>query len=460
MEEEFSEPLRVIEPIEVYDPAPPPQLVADFAAVDLEAEAFMEPAVAAAVEEGAVAAGVAVPADAAAGTILETIAGVVVEAGWGLAGAMVAGAAVTAASLAFMGMMASNNRSRGDAPAPLGRPGTVMNPEIRQTAGTFALFGNRQPHQPSAAAVARSAAIAATEHAQVAAWNAAHGQWVEYIHRIWRRRAMADAGRRFVVMDPQTGLFRYATVVSYTYRATIWSVAGDEDWRPLRFCADGRCPGVVPQVSLPPGQAAWGSVVWPPENQDFHMRMEGVSYALHIVDINRIHGAPMTSSQLEWNRRASASPAAGRAAAEMALAAFFHGPATRQKFGLYKHAIATRHAMHGQHFVLMDPNSGLWRVARCSDYRMNPTRWTEATTMVAPMGEVTWPPLAESWRFGPWTMPPWVYRNNRAVGHTVTAYNLIHHAPLTPAQTAWNHRMIEMMRLRLGQRLAIHIDSR
>ena len=92
--DEFSEQLRVIEPIEVYDPAPPPQLVADFAAVDLEAEAFMEPAGAAAVEEGAVAAGVAVPADAAAGTILETIAGVVVEAGWGLAGAMVAGAAV------------------------------------------------------------------------------------------------------------------------------------------------------------------------------------------------------------------------------------------------------------------------------------------------------------------------------------------------------------------------------
>ena len=47
--------------------------------------------------------------------------------------------------------------------------------------------------------------------------------------------------------------------------------------------------------------------------------------------------------------------------------------------------------------------------------------------------------------------------NNRAVGHTITSYQLIHHAPLTPAQTAWNHRVIEMMRLRLGQRLAIHI---
>ena len=40
--DEFSEQLRVIEPIEVYDPAPPPQLVADFAAVDLEAEVVVD----------------------------------------------------------------------------------------------------------------------------------------------------------------------------------------------------------------------------------------------------------------------------------------------------------------------------------------------------------------------------------------------------------------------------------
>ena len=484
MLDEFSAQLPVLEPIDIFEPVPPPELVADFAAVDLEEELFLAPAAAAAVEEGAVAAGVAVAADAAEGTVLSTFAGAVVEAGWGLAGAIVGGVAVTAVSVAFMGMMAFNNRSRGDAPAPLGRPGTVMNPEIRQTAGTIALFGHRGS-QPTSQQVAASAARSTMQANQAAKYNAAHGAWVDYIQRVWRRRAMANVPStrtwdvanqeivvrhgtrtRYVVMDPQTGLFRNATVLSYTMRATIWSEATDADWEGLSWCQlvgrQWQCPIVIPRVSLPEGQAAWGSVVWPPENQDFHMEMEGVSYQLHLTDINRIHGSPMTATQLEWNRRASASPDAGRIASELALAAFFRGPATRQKFGLYKHAVATRHSMHGQHYVLMDPHTALWRVFRCSDYRMNPTRWTLATQMVDPMGEITWPPQGESWRFGPPATPPYVFADrarvqNRAMGSTVTEYRLIHNAPMTDAQQAWNRQVLEMQRIRLGQRLGTHI---
>ena len=137
--------------------------------------------------------------------------------------------------------------------------------------------------------------------------------------------------------------------------------------------------------------------------------------------------------------------------------------------------------MAGRHFSYMDAATGLWRVARCVHYTFAPTVWSEATSaqwqhlhdnflspivpqVPLPAGlltfaPVTWPPLRESWKFGPPLTGPWIYSHHsagpRARGFTVTDVRRIKAAPLTPGQLAWNRRVLEMQRIRLTQIVAL-----
>ena len=130
-----------------------------------------------------------------------------------------------------------------------------------------------------------------------AARSKIYTHWLQYKTPILHRRSMADANKRFTMMNPQSGLWRVVRVTSYSMLETRWSMAQDH------------MLGHIMEVNwtpgpLPFGQATWGRVVWPPENETFHIAFQGrpARSSMDIHSIHILHPAPLTASQLAWNR--------------------------------------------------------------------------------------------------------------------------------------------------------------
>ena len=129
-------------------------------------------------------------------------------------------------------------------------------------------------------------------------WSAIYTRWLQYKTPILHRRSMTDSFRRYSMINPRSGLWRIIRVTGYSMRETKWSQSTDSMWR----ADDWR--NQVDNVRLPSGVKTWGRVVWPPEEETFHIAFQGRPQArsLTINNIHLLHPAPLTPSQLAWNR--------------------------------------------------------------------------------------------------------------------------------------------------------------
>ena len=151
----------------------------------------------------------------------------------------------------------------------------------------------------------RMAREQATENTYRDAWHLAYTSWHHYKGVILHRRSMADADRRFSAINPRTGLWQICRVLSYEMRATKWSESNEEMWRQMGYACCDRAHldiGLYGPV-LPTGQSDWGPVRWPPENERLVVAYLG-AHANHVTmeGVHLLHPAPLTPSQLAFNR--------------------------------------------------------------------------------------------------------------------------------------------------------------
>ena len=153
-------------------------------------------------------------------------------------------------------------------------------------------------HKRDDAIYARQVEQARVDSINAAAKSKIYTAWLHYKTPILHRRSMADADKRYTMIDPQTGLWRIVRVTEYRMTETKWSQATDHMWSLSNW------QEAVSNVPLPPQQREWGRVVWPPENQNFHIAFQGppARSSLDISRIELLHPAPMSPSQVAWNR--------------------------------------------------------------------------------------------------------------------------------------------------------------